>query len=131
MFDYFTAVAFIINLTDIELSQSFIMSSEMIEEAHLFELVLDLVDNDIVAQIIDAAKKEIEYLKIKSANKSSLDELAEALTILVNKYSGMFDGLDVKAISDNIAKIAQMSNMDEKDTIKNILKSKKEIEETI
>ena len=131
LFDYFTAVAFIVNLTDIELSQSFIMSSEMIEEAHLFKLILDLVDDDIVTQIINAAKEEIEYLKIKSANKSSLDDLAEALTMLVNKYSGMFDGLDVKAVSDNIAKIAQMSNMDEKDMIKNILKSKKEVEKTI
>lgn len=109
LFDYFVAVAFIVNTTDIELSESFVESSEYIEECNLSQLVSELVDRNIYEQIIDAANKEIEFVKLRIANKSSIDNLADALTVLVNKYGGMFDGLDVKAVSDNIAKIAEMS----------------------
>lgn len=131
LFDYFTAVAFITNLTDIELSESFVISSETIEECHLLELILNLFDNNIVVQIMNAAEKKIEYLKTAYAHKSSFDDLAESLTMLVNKYGNMFDGLDVKAVSDNFAKIAQMSSMNEKDMVKNILEFQKEKEKII
>jgi len=122
LFDYFVTVAFIVNVTDIELSQSFVESSEYIENCNLSQLISELVDGNIYEQIIDAAKKEIEFVKLKTANKSSIDNLADALTALVHKYSGMFDGLDVKAVSDNISKIAEMSKIPETELISNILK---------
>ena len=76
--------------------------------------------------IVDAAQKEIDFIKQRLANKSSIDGLVESLTVLVNKYGGMFDGMDINAVTDNIAKIATMSNMSKPEMIEHILKFEKE-----
>lgn len=123
LFDYFLAVSIIGRLTDIKLPESFVLSSEIVTESDiLYVLKRNMNGFD---DIVDAAHKEIDFIKQRIANKSSIDGLVESLTVLVNKYGGMFDGMDINAVTDNIAKIATMSNMSKPEMIEHILKFEK------
>lgn len=123
LFDYFLAVSIIDRLTDIKLPESFVLSSEIVTESDiLYVLKRNMNGFD---DIVDAAHKEIDFIKQRIANKSSIDGLVESLTVLVNKYGGMFDGMDINAVTDNIAKIATMSNMSKPEMIEHILKFEK------
>lgn len=124
LFDYFLAVSIIDGLTDIKLPESFVLSSEIVTESDiLYVLKRNMNGFD---DIVDAAQKEIDFIKQRLAKKSSIDGLVESLTVLVNKYGGMFDGMDINAVTDNIAKIATMSNMSKPEMIEHILKFEKE-----
>lgn len=124
LFDYFLAISIIDNLTDIKLPESFAMSSEIVTESGILNIFRKCISG--TDEIAVSAMKEIEFVKQKEANKSPIDGLIESLTVLVNKYGDMFDGLDVNEVSENIAKIATMSNMSKPEMIKNILKFNKE-----
>lgn len=126
LFDYFLAVSLIENLTDIELPESFVLSSEYISDTNLLLILKSSIGG--IDGIIKAADSEIEFAKSKYANKSSIDGLIEALTLVVTKYGDMFDGMDVNAVTENLAKIAEMSDMSKPEIIGNILKLKKETE---
>lgn len=123
LFDYFLATSIIGNLTDIELPESFITSSEIITESDLLNILKGHIS--YIEEIADAARKEIEFIKQKEANKSSIDGLVESLTVLVEKYGHMFDGLNVNEVAENIAKIATMSNIPKNEMIANILEFNK------
>ena len=69
--------------------------------------------------------KEIEFIKQRTVNKSSIDGLLDALTLIVNKYGDMFEGLDVNAVAENIGKIAEMASMPKDEVISNILEFEK------
>lgn len=123
LFDYFLAVSLIDGLTDIKLPQSFAESSEFITESNILKILKSNIQYTDV--IIRSAQEEIDFIKQRVANKSSIDGLVESLTVLVDKYGDMFDGMDVNAVTDNIAKIATMSNMSKPEIIENILKFEK------
>lgn len=123
LFDYFFAVSVISELTDIKLPESFILSSELITDS---DIVL-VIKRDIqgMDDIISAATQEIEFIKQRTVNKSSIDSLIDAITLVVTKYGDMFDGLDVNSVAENIGKIAELSSMPKQEVINNILEFEK------
>ena len=66
-----------------------------------------------------------DIVKQRTVNKSSIDGLLDALTLIVNKYGDMFEGLDVNAVAENIGKIAEMASMPKNEVISNILEFEK------
>ena len=66
LFDYFLATSIIGNLTDIELPESFITSSEIITESNLLNILKGHIS--YIEEIADAARKEIEFIKQKEAH---------------------------------------------------------------
>lgn len=123
LFNYFFAVSVIDELTDIKLPESFVLSSELITDSNIVGV---LKANIFCADsIINAAIQEIEFVKQRTVNKSSIDGLLDALTLIVNKYGDMFEGLDVNAVAENIGKIAEMASMPKNEVISNILEFEK------
>lgn len=123
LFDYFFAVSVIGELTDIKLPESFVLSSELITDSSIVTVLRSNIQG--IDGIIKAADQEIEFIKQRTANKSSIDGLLDALTLIVTKYGDMFDGLDVNAVAENIGKIAEMASMSKPEVISNILEFEK------
>lgn len=123
LFDYFFAVSVISELTDIKLPESFVLSSELITDSNIVDVLKSNIHG--MNDIVKAADKEIEFVKQKTANRSSIDDLLDALTLIVTKYGDMFDGLDVNAVTENIGKIAEMASMPKQEVISNILEFEK------
>lgn len=123
LFDYFLVVSIIDNLTDIKMPESFVLSSEFISESNITPFIKEKING--VKDIISAAEKEIEFAKQQIANKSSIDGLIETLTVLINKYGEMFENLNIDEFTENIAKIATISDMPKTEIISNLLKLRK------
>ena len=123
LFDYFFAVSVIDELTDIKLPESFVLSSELITDSNIVGVLRSNIFG--MDSIIKAASQEIEFVKQRIVNKSSIDGLLDALTLIVNKYGDMFEGLDVNAVAENIGKIAEMASMPKNEVISNILEFEK------
>lgn len=119
LFDYFAAVALVDNLTDIELPSSFSESAEFIERTHLLSVLKDCI---FIEDILDAAKSKIEFKKTQIANSSKLDELFGALTILVNKYSESFDGLDINDVVSKLQSVNELAKIPKDQVFHSILK---------
>jgi len=126
---YFTTVAFVSNLTDIELPPSFIESSAMIEQAKLFLLVGELFGGTY-DEIVKAADEEIEYTKSRMVNKS-FDDMLGLIVAILEKYGKMFDGLDVNDVVNKLNEITKMSNISEETIVKNILEYRDQEKEEV
>lgn len=128
--NYFLATSLVSELTDIKLPESFNEIDEFIEKTGILEIISNLIGNETYYQITGSISDKICYTKIKSANKTSIDDLIESLTSLVQKYDKMFDEVDVNEVSSNIAEIAKFANIKESDIVKNILEYRDKTKET-
>lgn len=122
MFDYFCIIAFIDNVTNIELPKSFSNSVKFIESTNIARHLYGLIDCDIVNKVIEAAKSKIEFEKAKITNHSKLDDLFGALTTLAIKYTETFDGVDMEDLFDKLSKLGDIVKMPKEDVVKGILK---------
>lgn len=122
LFNYFSTVAFIENLTNIKLPSSFAGSAGFIENTNIKEVLRECISNDALDEILNAAKEKIEFKKAQIVNSSKLDELFGALATLVNKYTESFEGIDVNDMLNKLSLVSEIANTPKEDIVSGILK---------
>lgn len=122
LFGYFTVVSFVENVTNIELPKSFSESAKFIDTCEIENVLYECIPASIFDEVIDAAKKKIEFNKAKITNSSKLDDLFGALTTLAVKYTETFDGVDMEDLFDKLSRLSEIVKMPKEDIVNGILK---------
>lgn len=122
LFDYFVVVAFVDNLTSIELPLSFEKSAMFIEATNINNVLREYIPTSIWDEIINATKAKIEYRKAQLLNASKLEDLFGALTNVVNKYADTFENLNIEDVLNKLSAINKIATIPNEDIVSGILK---------
>jgi len=128
--EFSTRLATIIAYTDIDTNMSINEQYDLCYSDGLINMIHDHIDKEQFVDIIKAINDKISYessAKIQFIYKQ-VNEVAEAFASVLEKFEGMYDGVNPEDLKNLVGAIGNM-NIDESKIVKAFMKEKKKKKE--
>lgn len=119
--DLFTSIALIGAFTDITLPLDVFECEKFLIDIDSISLLKGIFSDEFFATFTRSVDEKIEFMKLRVANSSSLDDLFMSVTKLINQYSEAFEGLDMNDMMNKFSEVSKLVNVPREDMIKSIL----------